>query len=195
MAARREPEGHRPGALVVVALIALADSLLVLLLAGALLTGRPLVSAVLLAVLLAVALAGALRAVAVAVGALLAVRAGRHPRPARPVVVVAEQSTPESDPAFGPAARRREVGVDLAEARLEAARRRGAPLGEVLTLSVALRRARLDHAEALLAAGADLPGDLLVDLAERGAGPLPPYPREEPQIQRRRVDQRASEAP
>jgi hypothetical protein len=191
MAACRDPEGHRPGALVVVALIALADSVFVLLLAGAVLTGRPLVSAV----LLAVTVGGALCAAGVAVVALLAVRAERRPRAARPLVVVAEQSAPESDPAFAPAALRRQVGVDLAEARLEAARRRGAPLAEVLTLSVALRRARLDHAEALLAAGADLPEDLLVDLAERGAGPLPPYPREEPPIQRRRVDQRGSEAP
>lgn len=194
MAARDgDEDGRPPGALNVVALLGLVDTALLALLTVAIVLGRPLLTAVLLAV------AGAAAVGVVAVAVVLASRARTSRSDPRPVVVVADRTPPEADPAFRHAPLRREVGVDLANARLEAARRRGAPLAEVLLLSVAVRRARLDHAEALLAAGADLPEDLLLDLADRGAGPgttgSAPQPRQEQVVRRRRVEVRRSEGP
>lgn len=203
MAHRRDPEGDRGrGAFVVVALIALSDALLIVLLATALVLGRP----VLTAVLVAVVGAAVLSAVVVAVAALLATRGGSS-RDERPEVVVAERPAPDADPAFRHDALKREAAVALAGARLESARLRGAPLAEVLALSVAFRRARLDHAEALLAAGADLPEELLLDLADReadrsaaggadlGVAQPAPYPRGEAQVSRQAAELQSSEGP
>lgn len=85
------------------------------------------------------------------------------------------------DAAWAPAVLRRQQAVDRARQLLLEARRTDPerPLAELLPLAKALHEARLEHAEALLAAGGEPAEELRHELELRAPrpGPRPAVPR------------------